>query len=126
MATTNTAPVVKSFSERAAELNLPRVVDRDFIAELGPVVWLSAAPAEARNPQTGQPGPGLLAQIETDDGKHYQSFIGNVALLQVLATATYDEDDIDMTTPIAYHPRSDIFPFRARIVKSGRTWTFAD
>lgn len=116
MATPTTA--VKSFSERAMENNLPVLVDRDFIADLGPVIWTGATPAEARNPQNGEVGPGLLAQLSTDEGRNYQSFIGNVALLQILST--YDEDSN------TYIPRDGMFPFRARLVKSGRTWVFAD
>ena len=119
------APAVKSFSERAAELNLPRLVDRNFIIELGTVTWLSVTPAEARTPD-GVVGPGLLATVEDDKGRKYQSFIGNIALLQVLATANYDDDDVDETTPISYTPREGVLPMRARIVKSGRTLVFTD
>src|SRR3954470_22615185 len=40
-----TTPKVRSFSEAAREAGLPVVVDRDFISELGPVIWVSARPA---------------------------------------------------------------------------------
>jgi hypothetical protein len=105
MATTKDAPV-KSFSEAAKEAGLPVMVSREFIAELGVVTWLSVEPGTARNPQTGEMDDILMAELVTDEGDKYRSVIGNVALTQVLTAVT--------------------LPIRARIVKSGRTWIFAD
>lgn len=96
----------RSFSEASREAGIPEHVDREFIASLGPVTWLSASPSTARNPQTGEKGDGLLATVETDDGIRYTTFIGNVVLMRMLGTLE--------------------LPFRARLEKSGQAWTFAD
>lgn len=114
MATPTAAP---SYSQRAKEQGLPILISREQIAEMGPVTWVSAEPSEARNPQSGEMGHGLLAVIEVD-GQRYQTFVGNVALLKDLATI--DEDSK------VYTPRAGMFPFTARLVKSGRTWVFSD
>ncbi len=124
MAKTETASA-PSFSAMAKAAGLPVVIDRDTIEEFGPVTWVGATTAEARNPTTGAMGNGLMVEIVTDDGNKYLSFIGNVALLQVLGTidATSDLHSEDNKY---FVPRTNIFPFRARIVKSGRTWVFKD
>lgn len=96
---------VPSLSQRQEEAGMPKHVDREYVASLGEVTWLSATAAQARNPQTGEMGDGMLVSIEKD-GHVYTTFIGNVALLRVLGAVE--------------------FPFRARIVKSGNAWVFAD
>ena len=95
-----------SLAERMKAAGIPRQVDREFIAELGEVTWLSASPAQARNPQSGELGDGLMVEISDANGTHYTSFVGNVALLRFLA-----DPAIEM-------------PFVAAIQKSGRTWVF--
>ena len=100
------AEKIRSFSDAAREAGLPVQVSREFIAELGPVVWYEATPTTAENPQTHAMDDVLLAKIKTDDGHIYQTIVGNVALRDVL-------DKVDL-------------PFKARIVKSGRTWVFED
>jgi hypothetical protein len=70
-----------------------------------------------------------MVEIITDEGHKFTSFVGNVALLQVLGTIddTNALDDPDSDPPNRYYvPRDSIFPFRAAIHKSGRTWVFAD
>ena len=113
----------RSFSDMAREENLPVLVSREFIAELGTVTWDSAEASEARNPQTGVIEPGLIVQLHDEQGNRYQTYVGNVALLQVLAAANYAEDG---NTIESYVPYTNRFPFRGRLIKSGRTWTFSD
>lgn len=97
---------VRSLSDALAAAGVPRQVSREFISSLGTVTWLSATAAQARNPQTGDMGDGMMVEIEDDAGNRYTSFVGNVALLRILGAVE--------------------FPFRASIVKNGRTWVFAD
>lgn len=113
---------VKTFGQRAEENDLPVLIDRDTIAEMGALIWRSVSPSSARTPD-GVVGPGLLAQLEDDKGRHYQSFIGNVALLNILATPNYADDG---ETVVSYTPRPNMLPMKARIIKSGRTWVFSD
>lgn len=117
------ADEVRSFSEMAREQNLPVLTSRKAIAEMGTVTWLSAEPSEARNPQSGLIEPGLLVQLEDSDGNRWQTYVGNVALLDVMASANYAEDG---ETVRSYVPYTKRFPFKARLIKSGQTWTFAD
>ena len=119
MATTDK---VKSFSDRAKEAGLPILVDRETIADIGPVTWTGAVKSQARNPQDGTMGDGVMATVVTDEGDRYHTFIGNVALLSVLTDRAVDEE----TGEVTYEIRDSIFPFRGRIVKSGRAWVFAD
>lgn len=119
---TKIADAPRSFSDMAREENLPILISREQIAEMGTVTWLSAEASEARNPQTGLIEPGLLVQLESD-GQHYQTYVGNVALLTVLASANYADDG---NTVLSYVPYTKRFPFTARLIKSGRTWVFSD
>jgi hypothetical protein len=106
MATPAKSVEAPKLSKRLEEAGVPRQVDREFIATLGEVTWLRADAAEARNPQTGELGDGMMVLIQADNGKQYTSFVGNVALLRILG-------QVD-------------FPFRAAIVKKGRTWAFTE
>lgn len=97
---------IRSLADAAAAAGVPKKLSREQIAELGIVNWMHAAPTQARNPQTGEMGDGFFVTIADDNGEEFQSFIGNIALGNILA-------------------RVDL-PFRAGIKKSGRTWVFYD
>ena len=95
-----------SFSQMAKAAGLPVRIKSEPLAALGSVTWLSAHADTATLPDTGEDTEGFLVNILADDGRLYESFVGGKALVGVLARAE--------------------FPFRARIVKEGRTWVFVD
>jgi hypothetical protein len=104
----------KSLSERRQEAGLPVRASTAEISEMGTVTFLSAELAEARNPQTGTMGEGMLVTLTDGDGRSFQSFIGGVALVRTLKEML----------------EANAFPFTARIVRDGEgpghPWTFAD
>lgn len=102
MAATKTA----SFSQAAEAAGLPKRIKMDDLAALGTVTYLSAVGDSARLPGTGEQTDGFVVTVEADNGKQYECFVGAKILVGVLARIE--------------------FPFRARLVKSGQAWTFAD
>lgn len=94
-----------SLEDRKREKGLPIHIDRERLSQLGEVTFLTMEPTQARNPQTGDLGDGLLVTVTTDDGKLYTSFIANIVLSK-------DLHAVDL-------------PFRAKLIKRGRTWIFA-
>jgi hypothetical protein len=84
------------------------------LAKMGVLTFLSAEESEARNPQTGEMGPGMIVVVQDSDGRQFQAFIGGVALVRELGEMT----------------EANAFPFTARIVRDGEgpghPWTFAD
>lgn len=101
-------------AERRAAAGLPVRAKTAELAKMGTLTFLSAKESEARNPQTGEMGSGMLVQVADSDGRKFQAFIGGVALVREL-------------TEIA---SVDGFPFTSRIVRDGEgpghPWTFAD
>lgn len=94
-----------TLEDRKREAGLPVHIDRNRLAELGTVTFVKTEPSEATNPSTQKVEPGLLVTIKTDDGRDYTCFIANMVLGKDLAAVK--------------------LPFRAKIVKHGRTWVFA-
>lgn len=101
-AISNQAP---TFSTAAKAAGVPLQIKTEDIAELGAVTFIEAEPATSTLPD-GRESEGMFVTIADIDGSKYTAFIGGVALLRVL--------------------REVPLPFRAQIVKVGRTWTFAD
>lgn len=103
-----------SLSERRAAAGLPVRASTAELANMGRITFLSAEPAEARNPQTGQMGEGLLVTVADSDGRKFQSFIGGVALNRTL------REMLD----------ADAFPFTGTITRDGEgpghPWTLTD
>jgi hypothetical protein len=101
-------------SEARRQADLPVRAKTADLAKMGTLTFLSAEASEARNPQTGEMGPGMIVQVADSDGRKFVAFIGGVALVRELE---------EMTTAKA-------FPFTSRIVKDGEgpghPWTFAD
>lgn len=102
---TPTPEQAPSLEERKRQAGLPVHIDRNRLAELGDVTFVKTEPSMATNPSTQKEEPGLLVTIKTDDGKDYTCFIANMVLAKDLAAVQ--------------------LPFRAKIVKHGRTWIFA-
>jgi hypothetical protein len=101
-----TTPAVKSFSEMTKAQNLPVRIKTERLSELGVVTFESAFADTATLPGTNEETDGFLVSVTASDGRRYTSFVGGQALVAVLAEAS--------------------FPFKARIVKDGRTWVFSD
>lgn len=105
---------VPSRSERRQSAGLPVRASTAELSQMGTLTFLSAEPAEARNPQTGQMGDGMLVNVADADGRKFQSFVGGVALVRELTEML----------------EANGFPFTARIVRDGEgpghPWTFAD
>lgn len=99
------ADKINSFSQAAKAANLPARIKMDALAALGVVTYTGARGSSARL-NDGTTSDGFVASITAEDGKEYEVFIGAKVLVDQLG-------------------RLD-FPFRARIVKSGQTWNFAD
>lgn len=95
-----------SFSQAAEAANLPRRIKMEELANLGVVTYTSATGSSARLPTTGETTEGFVVVVEDANGKLYQCFVGATILVDTLA-------------------RID-FPFRARIIKQGQSWVFAD
>lgn len=104
----------RSFSEAAQAAGVPQRASTGDIAEMGCVTFITAEAAEARNPQTGQMGPGFLTTVEDSDGRRFQAFIGGVVLQRDLAKII----------------EADAFPFTAHLERDGEgpgaVWRFAD
>lgn len=96
---------VPSLEDRKRAAGLPIHIDRNRLAELGVVTFVKMEDSKATNPSTGKEEPGLLVTVMTDDKRQYTCFIANQVLSKDLAA-------VEM-------------PFRAKIVKHGRTWVFA-
>jgi hypothetical protein len=96
---------VPTLEDRKREAGLPVHIDRERLAGLGTVTFVKIEASQATNPSTQKVEPGLLATIRTDDDRDYTVFIANMVLAKDLAAVK--------------------LPFRAKIVKHGRTWVFA-
>jgi hypothetical protein len=77
-------PKVPTRSERRQAAGLPVRASTAELAQMGMLTFLSAEHAEARNPQTGEPGPGVQVIVADSDGRKFTSFIGGVALVREL------------------------------------------
>lgn len=103
-----------SLADRRKAANLPVRSSTAKIAKMGRVTYLSAEPAKARNPQTGEMGDGFLTTVQAADGSKYQAFIGGVALCRELAAMNEVQG----------------FPFSATLTRAGEgpgnPWQFAD
>lgn len=98
---------VKSFSQAAEAAGLPKRIKMEDLAALGSVVYTAAHPDTARLPGTDTETEGCVVTVTSPkDGKEYECFVGAKILVSALARIE--------------------FPFQARIVKSGQSWTFVD
>jgi len=101
-------------SEVRQAAGLPVRAKTAELAKMGTLTFHSAEASEARNPQTGEMGPGMIVVVSDSDGRKFQAFIGGVALVRELE---------EMAAVKA-------FPFTSRIVRDGEgpghPWTFAD
>jgi hypothetical protein len=112
------SPKVPSRSERRQAAGLPVRASTAELSQMGMLTFLSAERAEARNPQTGEMGPGVQVLVADSDGRKFTSFIGGVALVREL-TELIDADG---------------YPFTSRIGKSdpdkaagrGNAWRLID
>jgi hypothetical protein len=95
---------IPTLEDRKRQAGLPVHIDRERLAGLGVVTFVKTEASEATNPSTQKVEPGLLVTIRTDDGRDYTCFIANMVLAKDLAAVE--------------------LPFRAKIVKHGRTWVF--
>jgi hypothetical protein len=95
-----------SFSSAAKTAGIPLQLKTEDVAELGTVTWLEAEPMTLSLPDGTGTTEGFFCKIADVDGTLYSVFIGGVALTRMLK---------DVPTP-----------FTAQIIKSGRTWVFAD
>lgn len=97
---------IPSFSQAAEAAGLPKRIKMDDLAALGTVTWISAHGDTARLPGTNEETDGFTVVVEATDGRQYEAFVGAKVLVNTLARME--------------------FPFRAKIVKSGQAWSFAD
>ncbi len=95
---------IPTLEQRKRDKGLPIHIDRERLAALGVVTFLKIEPSEATNPSTQKVEPGLLTTVQSDDGNTYTVLIANMVLSK-------DLEAVDL-------------PFRAKIVKHGRTWVF--
>lgn len=95
-----------SYSQAREQAGLPTRASTEELSQMGVITFLSAEHATARNPETGEPGEGMLVVTQDSEGRKFQTFVGGKALVR-------DLNEIEL-------------PFSARIVKRGRSWTFSD
>jgi hypothetical protein len=103
----NTSQEAPSFTNAAKNAGVPIQIKTEDVAELGTVTWVEAEPMTVTLPDgSGKQTEGYFCTIQDQDGSLYSVFIGGMALTRILAEVP--------------------LPFKAQIVKSGRTWVFAD
>lgn len=70
----------QSLSARKAAAGLPVKATTAEISKMGTVTFLDAEPSEARNPQTGEMGPGFMVTVADGDGRKFRAFVGGSVL----------------------------------------------
>ena len=108
------ADKIPSRSEARKAAGLPVRASTAELAKMGRLTWLSAEPAQARNPQTGEMGEGMQVTVQDADGRKFSAFVGGVALVRELNEML----------------EADGFPFTATLIRAGEgpgnPWQFAD
>jgi hypothetical protein len=103
----NATPSVPSFTAASKAAGVPIQLRTEDVSAMGVVTWLDAEEMVVTLPDgSGKTTDGYFCTLVDTDGTKYTVFVGGVALTRIIR-------DVPM-------------PFSAQIVKSGRTWVFAD
>lgn len=97
---------IPTIGQRRRAADIGEQVSMADLAKLGSITWLSKEEAQAMLPETGEVTQGFYCRVRSDDGVPYGVFVGQQVLKKDLA-------EIEL-------------PFRARVIRKGRTYLFVD